>query len=77
MKAVKGVYENGSVKLAESLRLEGPVDVVVVFGDEAEDGSESFLPDEKKKEILEYFRRRRMEMPPLDGSVSKLVHDRG
>jgi len=77
MKAVKGIYENGSVKLAESLSIEGPLDVLVVFGDEADDGSQAGFSDEKKREILEYFKRRRMEMPPLQGSVSKLVHDRG
>jgi len=36
MKAVKGIYEKGSVKFAESLSIEGPVDVLVVFGDETE-----------------------------------------
>jgi len=36
MRTAKGVYQNGSVTLAESLSLEGPVDVIVVFGEGTE-----------------------------------------
>ena len=33
MRAVKGIYENGEVRLLDSPNLKGPVDIVVVFDD--------------------------------------------
>ncbi|HUT04170.1 MAG TPA: hypothetical protein VM163_09805 [bacterium] len=75
MKAVKGVYENGKVELSDIWGLQGPVDILVIFPDETGESSQTVLSEEKKKEILEYFKRRRMEMPPLEGSVKELVEE--
>ncbi len=36
MKAVKGVYENGKVRLLESMTRKERTDVVVIFSDEAD-----------------------------------------
>ncbi|MCD6326175.1 hypothetical protein J7M28_01270 [bacterium] len=73
MKAVKGVYENENIRLSDRLGLKGPVDILVIFPDETKESSHAALPEGKKKEILEYFKRRRMEMPALEGSVKELV----
>jgi len=43
MVALKGIYENGVVKLEESLNYDKPVEVIVTF-----------LEEEKPKKLLQY-----------------------
>ncbi|MBN1594039.1 MAG: hypothetical protein JW941_12420 [Candidatus Coatesbacteria bacterium] len=74
MKAVKGIYENGGIRLLEDAGVSEQVDVMVVFDDRPRDSSGA-QSDENRKEILAYFRRRRMEMAPLEGTVKDLVED--
>ncbi len=45
MRALKGVYENGRLKLAEPIDDEGPVEVIVVFPDGADDPWGGILND--------------------------------
>lgn len=43
MKAVKATYENGHVTLAEAAPLSGPIEVLVVFPDTANDEWDKIL----------------------------------
>jgi hypothetical protein len=45
MKAVKAIYENGKVKLAEKPKASGPVEVLVVFPESADDPWTAILDD--------------------------------
>jgi hypothetical protein len=45
MKAVKAIYENGKIKLAEKPAEPGPTEVLVVFPEPAEDSWQKILDD--------------------------------
>jgi hypothetical protein len=57
MKAVKGIYENGQLKLSEPAPEEGPVDVLVVFPENGDDAWERILNDPAPRPALQKFMR--------------------
>jgi hypothetical protein len=58
MKAVKAIYENGSVKLSESPGEQGPVEVLVVFPELKDDSWTSILNETTARpSFLEYVRQ--------------------
>jgi len=55
MKAVKATYKNGRIKLAEKPAVEGPVEVLVVFPETADDPWEAILNDPTPRPALDKF----------------------
>jgi hypothetical protein len=72
MKAVKATYENGKVTLSESPPEPGPIEVLVVFPETADDPWEQILRDptprpaltQRKKDVEEEIARGKAS--PLD-----------
>ena len=52
MKAVKATYENGQVTLAEAPPAAGPIEVLVVFPEPADDPWEQILADPAQRPEL-------------------------
>ena len=52
MKAVKAIYENGKVKLAEKPAASGPIEVLVVFPEPIEDPWRTILEDPRPRPAL-------------------------
>jgi len=63
MVALKGIYENGVVKLEESLNYDKPVEVIVTF-----------LEEEKPKKLLQYndfsFEKSKKQLEKYNFSLS-------
>jgi len=63
MFALKGIYENGVVKLEESLNYDKPVEVIVTF-----------LEEEKPKKLLQYndfsFEKSKKQLEKYNFSLS-------
>ena len=57
MKAIQGVYENGQIKLSEAAPTSDgePVNVLVVFPDEADDPWQKILEDTSPRPALEEY----------------------
>jgi hypothetical protein len=52
MRAVKGTYKNGRVTLAEKPRTRGPVEVLIVFPEPADDPWQRILDDPRPRPAL-------------------------
>jgi ABC-type taurine transport system ATPase subunit len=52
MKAVKAIYENGRIKLAEKPVAAGPVEVLVVFPEQADDPWAAIVNDPTPRPAL-------------------------
>ena len=52
MKAVKAIYEKGKIKLSEKPDEQGPMEVLVVFPETADDPWEVILNDPTKRPAL-------------------------
>lgn len=52
MKAVKAIYEKGKIKLTEKLREQGPMEVLVVFPEAADDPWAEILSDPTPRPAL-------------------------
>jgi hypothetical protein len=61
MKAVKGVYEKGKIKLAEKPDEPGPVEVLVVFPASADDPWEAILNEATPRPAFEQWVREVIE----------------
>ncbi|HUQ70247.1 MAG TPA: hypothetical protein VM165_12020 [Planctomycetaceae bacterium] len=55
MKAVKGIYEKGKIKLAENPADLGPVEVLVVFPESVDDPWETILNEETPRPAFLQF----------------------
>lgn len=55
MKAIKGRFEKGEVKLDEPAPAEGPVDVLIVFPELEDDPWERILSDPRPRPALEQW----------------------
>jgi hypothetical protein len=49
MKAVKATYKNGRIRLSKKLADPGPIDVLVVFPEDADDPWEAILAEKKPR----------------------------
>ena len=61
MKAVKATYVNGQITLSEMPSETGPVDVLVVFPEPADDPWESVLAEEKPRPAFAEFAKECLE----------------
>jgi len=52
MKALKGIYKNGKIELAEKPTERGPMEVVVVFPEPSDDPWQSILNDSRPRPAL-------------------------
>jgi hypothetical protein len=52
MKAIKAIYQNGKVRLAEKPSDPGPMEVVVVFPEPSDDPWEAILSDPRPRPAL-------------------------
>lgn len=52
MRAVKAVYEKGKIKLTEKPAAQGPMEVLVVFPELADDPWEQILSDPEPRPVL-------------------------
>jgi hypothetical protein len=52
MKAIKAIYENGEIKLAEPAPDPGPVEVLVVFPEPSDDPWQAILNDASPRPAL-------------------------
>ena len=55
MKAIKGIYEKGKVKLSEELDEKGPLEVLVVFPVEEDDPWEAILNEKTLRPAFQKF----------------------
>jgi hypothetical protein len=53
MRAVKAIYENGRITLAEPPPATGPTEVLVVFPEPADDPWREILDDSKPRPVLD------------------------
>lgn len=75
MKAVKGIYEKGEVKLSEQLAEQGPVEVLVVFPELADDPWHEILADPTPRPVLDTWVREVKE-EIAQGTAEPLDRDR-
>src|SRR6266478_1732284 len=86
MKAVKATYENGRVTLSESPPATGPIEVLVVFPEQADDPWERILADRSPRpelsigsgDFIEIFHRkfaRRPARPTANSRLTRLTQD--
>ncbi len=61
MKAVKGIYHNGGLSLAEPVEVPGPVEVIVVFPDDCDDPWRPILEEASPRPAFEGFMREALE----------------
>jgi hypothetical protein len=55
MKAVKAIYEKGTIKLSEQPSEEGPLEVLVVFPSATDDPWQAILDEETRRPSFEEF----------------------
>jgi len=75
MKAIKGVYEHGQVKILEPIPVKGNRNVLIIFPDDLEEQESIKSRLKKRKELIEYFTHHRQDSEPLTGSVKDLVEE--
>ncbi len=74
MRAVKATYKNGKVTLSEKPSVSGPVEVLVVFPEPADDPWEAILNDPTPRPAL-IKRMREVEKQIAEGKSSPLNLD--
>ena len=55
MKAVKAIYDKGKIKFSEKPKAAGPVEVLVVFPEPADDPWQPILSEHKPRATFEKF----------------------
>ncbi len=75
MKAVKATYENGKITLSEAPAEPGPIEVLVVFPETADDRWEQILRDPTPRPALAQ-RKKEVEEEIARGKASPLDLDR-
>jgi len=74
MLAVKGVYENGEIKLAEKPNVSKDVPVIVTFLDDTETDKKAIKKESKRLNLDNFsFKRSRKILKDYQGSLSDAV----
>ncbi len=74
MKAVKGIYKNGRIKLAEKPASAGPAEVLVVFPEASDDPWEEILQEAKPRaSFVKFIEKCRKEI--AQGKAKPLTLD--
>jgi hypothetical protein len=74
MKAVKATYENGKITLSEAPAEPGPIEVLVVFPETADDPWEQIIHDPMPRPALAQ-RKKEVEKEIASGKASPLEPD--
>ena len=74
MIAVKGIYNNGQVKLLEAFPIEEQRNILVIFPDDFQEEKKIKSYSEMRKELLKYFIHHRRE-EPLEYLVKDLIEE--
>ncbi len=75
MKAVKGIYEHGQVKISDPFAVRGRRDVLVIFPDDVGEQVKVKRDSQRRKELLNYFLQHRKKTKPLECSVKDLIEE--
>jgi predicted DNA-binding antitoxin AbrB/MazE fold protein len=73
MKAIKGIYEDGQIKLLQEPPIKKRLNVLVIFPDDI--AWQDKISKKKSQELVDYFINCRTKTEPLRCSVKSLINE--